>query len=149
MDYDDCLKPTIHSNDATLKSINRRIEEIKNDLTDQLTEQKRREITVNNLLKLTDNIKQLKNVKASSNKEPEEEIIKSINSAKYHYQNICKILKGSKLIILNKFYKSFYQNKKLIGSLNEQEEMSILSVKYGINLKLIKLFVSCKHFQKD
>jgi hypothetical protein len=142
MNGHDCSKPTINSNDATLKLINRRIEEIKNDLTDKLTEQKRREITINNLLKLTDNIRQLKNVKASSNQEPEE-IIKSVKSAKYHYQNICKILKGSKLIILNKFYKSFYLNKKFIDGLNEQEEMAILSVKYGINLKLIKRFVSC------
>ena len=106
------------------------------------------------MLKCTDTIKQMirfgahhptkSTIKEKKSKDDEE--IKSVKSAKYHYQNICKILKGSKLIILNKFYNRFYINKSFVDGLNEQEEIEIVAKNYDINLKYIKRFISCKYF---
>ena len=152
----DYLKSTLCRYCGPINSINRRLEEIKNDLSEKLSKQNNSEISIDNMLKCTDTIKQMirfgahhptkSTIKEKKSKESsgDDEEIKSVKSAKYHYQNICKILKGSKLIILNKFYNRFYINKSFYGGLNEEEELSNLANRFEINLKDLKLYFSCK-----
>jgi hypothetical protein len=154
----DYLKTTLYRYGGPIHSINRRLEEIKDEISEKLSKQNNLEISIDNLLKCTDTIKQMIKIsghkqsvnvtkekkKNEEEREEEEEEIKSLNSAKYHYKNICKLLKGSKLVILNKFFSRFYVNKNFYGGLNEDEELTNLSNRFEISLKDVKLFISCK-----
>jgi ATP-dependent 26S proteasome regulatory subunit len=145
----DYLKAKLYRYGGPIHSINRRLEEIKDEISEKLSKQNNLEISIDNLLKCTDTIKQMIKISGQSasvtkEKKKNEEEIKSLNSAKYHYENICKILKGSKLVILNKFFSRFYVNKKFYGGLNEDEELTNLSNRFEISLKDVKLFISCK-----
>jgi hypothetical protein len=90
---------------------------------------------------------------SSSNKDKDKDDEESMkicdyNHAKFHFINLCKILKGYKLVALNKFYNNFYSEKKFVNNnnLNENKEIDFLATKFEIDVKLVKRFIDCKKF---
>lgn len=163
------LKSTLSCYKGSIVSINRRTEEIKSDIVDELSKQNNLEIAKTNIQNAIDNMrkcKQVSEINENSNSDTfsvnseitvtssirtsasirDETIIRTLNAAKYHYIHLCKLLKGYKLIVLNKFYNKFYIDNKFYEGLNEEEEIVNLANKFEINLKFIKLFICCKKY---